>query len=243
MFTKINSESPVPLYYQLKEIIVDSISKGEYGVGDLIPSENQLCKLYNVSRSTSQKALDELVNEGILIRKQGVGTFVAMPRIEQALANFYSFSDAMRARGYEHKVKVLSLSVQKATLKQAKMLNLSAEERVTLLSRMRLINGVPFLIETSCLPEKIAPGLNEVDFSVNSLYKTLMNTYRLFVVKAREMFEPVLINQSESLLLEVPQGSPAILLERVAFASNDEPIEFCRSIIPGSKCRFYTELR
>lgn len=63
MVSKVNSDSPVPLYYQLKEIIIESINKGEYGVGDIIPSENQLCKMYNVSRSTSQKALDELVHE------------------------------------------------------------------------------------------------------------------------------------------------------------------------------------
>lgn len=243
MVSKVNSDSPVPLYYQLKEIIIESINKGEYGVGDIIPSENQLCKMYNVSRSTSQKALDELVHEGILTRKQGVGTFVTAPRIEQALSNFYSFSDAMKAHGYEHEAKVLSISVEASTPKQAKVLNISQEERVIVLTRLRYVNGTPFVLETSCIPEKLAPGLNEVDFSKNSLYKTLMNTYRLYVVKAREMFEPVLINKSESQLLEVSEGSPAIMLERIAYSSNDEAVEFCHSIIPGSKCRFYTELR
>ncbi len=243
MFSQVNSDSPVPLYYQLKEIIVDSISKGEYGVGDLLPSENQLCKMYNVSRSTSQKALDELVHEGILTRKQGVGTFVAPPRIEQELSNFYSFSDAIKARGYEHEAKVLSISVAASTPKQAEMLKISPEERVIALTRLRLVNGAPFLIETSNIPEKLAPGLNEIDFNKNSLYKTLMNDYRLYVVKAKETFEPVLIKKDESKLLEVPEGSPAMLRERIALSSSDGPIEFCRSIIPGSKCRFYMELR
>ncbi len=243
MFRQVNSDSPVPLYYQLKEIIVDSISKGEYGVGDLLPSENQLCKMYNVSRSTSQKALEELVHEGILTRKQGVGTFVAPPKIEQELSNFYSFSDAIKSRGYEHEAKVLSISVAVATPKLAEMLRISPEERVITLTRLRLVNGSPFLIETSNIPEKLAPGLNEIDFNKNSLYKTLMNDYRLYVVKAKETFEPVLINKRESQLLEVPEGSPAMLRERIAHSSSDEPIEFCSSIIPGSKCRFYMELR
>ncbi len=243
MFNKINSDSPVPLYYQLKEIIIDGINKGEYGVGDLIPSENQLCKIYNVSRSTSQKALDELVHEGILTRKQGIGTFVTAPRIEQALSNFYSFSDAVKAHGYEHEAKVLSASVEAPTAKQAKVLNISQDEPVVVLTRLRLVNGVPFVLETSCIPEKLAPGLNEVDFNRNSLYKTLINKYRVYVVKAKEMFEPVLISKTESHLLSVPEGSPAILLERTAYSSNDEAVEFCHSIIPGSKCRFYTELR
>lgn len=243
MLRQVNSDSPIPLYYQLKEIIIDSINRGEYGVGDMLPSENQLCKMHNVSRSTSQKALDELVHEGILTRKQGVGTFVTTPRIEQELSNFYSFSDAIKARGYEHEAKVLSISVEMPTPKQAKVLNISLTEGVIILSRLRLVNGTPFVLETSCIPEKLAPGLQEIDFNKNSLYKTLMNTYRLYVVKAKEMFEPVLISKSESQLLEVPEGSAAILLDRIAYSSNDETVEFCHSIIPGSKCRFYTELR
>ncbi len=243
MITKINPDSPIPLYYQLKEIIIDGINKGEWGIGDIVPSENQLCKIYNVSRNTSQRALDELVHEGILTRKQGVGTFVTAPRIEQALSGFYSFADAVKARGYTHRVKVLSISVECASPKQMRVLGLAENDPVIVLTRLRFVNDSPFVLETSCIPESIAKGLNEVDFEKNSLYKVLTNKYRIYVTKAKETFEPVLINKTESKLLDVDEGGPAILLERIAFTSNDEPVEFCHSIIPGSKCRFYTELR
>ena len=149
----------------------------------------------------------------------------------------------MKARGYEHKVKVLSISVEKSTKKQAKVLNLKEHDNIVVLTRLRFVDDVPFVLETSCIPEKIAPGLNNFDFEHNSLYKTLLNNYRVYVVKAKEMFEPVLINKIESPLLEVKEGSPAILLERIAYSANDEPVEFCHSVIPGGKCRFYTELR
>lgn len=243
MVAKINPDSPIPLYYQLKEIINGGINSGEWGVGDLIPSENQLCKAYGVSRNTAQRALDELVREGILTRRQGVGTFVTAPRIEQALSEFYSFSDAVTARGHKHTVKVPSVSVEKASAKQAKALNVDVGEPIIVLTRLRFVNDVPFVLETSYIPEKLAPGLDTLDLENASLYKTLTNSYRIYVTKAREFFEPVLISKMESQLLKVEEGSPAILLERIAYSSNDEAIEFCRSIIPGGKCRFYTELR
>lgn len=243
MTMKINPDSPIPLYYQLKEIIIDGINTGEWEIGDVVPSENQLCKFYNVSRTTAQKALDELVHDGFLTRKQGIGTFVTAPRIEQELSGFYSFSDAVKAHGCTHTVKVLSISVEKASKKQVAALGIEEHEPVIILTRLRFVNGSPFVLETSCIPEKMAKGLNNVDFEKNSLYKTLLNSYRIIVVKAKEMFEPVLINKTESQLLNVDIGSPALLLERIALSSNDEPVEFCHSIIPGSKCRFYTELR
>lgn len=243
MVSKINHDSPVPLYFQLKEIITDGINNGEWGIGDLIPSENQLCKTYSVSRNTAQRALDELVHEGILTRRQGVGTFVTAPRIEQALSEFYSFTDAVIAHGHKHSVKVLSVSIEKASAKQAKALNLEIGEPIVMLTRLRYVNDVPFILETSFIPEKMAPGLESYDFESVSLYKTLTNSYRIYVTKAREFFEPVLINKMESQLLKVDEGTPAILLERVAYSSNDEVVEFCRSIIPGGKCRFFTELR
>lgn len=243
MVAKINHDSPVPLYYQLKEVITEGINSGEWGIGDLIPSENQLCRTYGVSRNTAQRALDELVHEGILTRRQGVGTFVTAPRIEQALSEFYSFSDAVSAHGYKHTVKVPSVSIEKASAKQAKALNVEIGESIIVLTRLRFVNDVPFILETSYIPEKMAPGLDKLDFEKESLYKTLTNSYRIYVTKAREFFEPVLINKMESQLLRVDEGSPAILLERVAFSPNDEVVEFCRSVIPGGKCRFYTELR
>ena len=243
MTNLINYNSPIPLYYQLRDIIYEGITNGEWGIGDLIPSENQLCKKYGISRNTVQKALELLIHEGILTRRQGVGTFVTIGRIEQALSEFYSFSDAMTARGYKHTVKVIGLFVEEASVQQAKVLHVMVGESVIVLKRLRKINDVPFLLETSYIPARLVPGLENLDFEKQSLYKTLANTYQIFVVKAKEVFEPVLLNPEESEMLNIEKGTPAVLLERIAFGTNEEPVEFCRSIIPGNKCRFYTELR
>lgn len=239
----LNPNSPVPLYYQLQEIIVDSISSGSWRIGSMIPSENQICEMYNVSRNTAKRALDELVNEGILVRKQGVGTFVSEPKIEQTVSDFYSFSEALKAKGLEHSCVVLELSVVECNEEQAKCLGLKCGEHVTALSRLRNVNGTPFVVETSYIPQKVAPGLETFDFTTRSLYKTLANDYGVFVTKAKEIFEPIILDGSASDLLNVGSGTPALLLERIAYGLGDVPVELCYSTLPGSKCRFYAELK
>ncbi len=243
MRNRINPDSPIPIYYQLKEIIIEGINSGQWRLGEMIPSENQLCRAYGVSRNTAQRALDELVKDGILVRRQGVGTFVTEPKIEQAISHFYSFSDAVAARNMKHTADVLELEVMPASPKQAKALKLNEGESVTALTRLRMVDGDPFVLETSYIPLRAAPGLDKIDFRERSLYKTLASEYSVYVTKAEEIFEPVLVGSSDSKLLQVEEGSPAILIERVAYSSSDEPVEHCFSIIPGSKCRFYSELR
>ena len=243
MRNTINPDSPVPLYFQLKEIIVDGIQSGKWRLGEMIPSENQLCRAYNVSRNTAQRALDELVRDGILVRRQGVGTFVTEPKIEQAISHFNSFSDAVAARNMKHTARVLSLEVVPATPKQAKALGIAEGDPVTALTRLRLVDGEPFLLDTSYIPVKLAPDLDKVDFTQYSLYKTLAGKYNVYVTKAEERFEPILVGSSDSRLLGVEEGSPALLLDRVAYNSSDKAVELSCCIIPGSKCRLFSELR
>lgn len=240
---QIDPNSPVPLYYQLMEILRAGVYSGEWRVGETIPSEARLCKMFHVSRNTVQKAIEELVNEGVFTRRQGVGTFVTAPKIEQALGEFYTFSEALAAKGIRHTAKVLALTVEMAGEKRAKPLEIDPEDLVVVLTRVRCADGDPIVLETSCIPSKIAPGLEDIDFEQESLYRTLANKYQIYVSKSREYFEPVLIKRTESKWLEVDMGSPAILLDRIAYASTGGPVEFCRSILPGKKCRFYTELR
>ena len=97
----IRQNSPVALYYQLKSILAQKIMNNEWQVGDRLPSEFELCKEYGVSRITVRQALAELEKDGLIKRRQGVGTFVTVPKIEQQLTSFYSFSEEFRKRGLE----------------------------------------------------------------------------------------------------------------------------------------------
>lgn len=238
----LDHESFIPLYYQLKEILKEKIESGEWKPGDIIPSENQLQQQYNISRNTAKKALDDLVQDGVLNRIQGKGTFVSTPKIEQSLSGFYSFSKVMEAKGLQPKDIILSLKQKEAKPSVAKQLQLPTGSPVTALRRLRCAQDEPIILETSYIPQHIAPELSVEKLKKNSLYDLLKKEYGIYVTKAKEIFEPVLVRDYESKYLQVEEGFPALLLDRVAYDSNGTVVEFCRSIVRGDRCRFYTEL-
>ncbi len=238
----LDHESFVPLYHQLKERIERKVELGEWNPGDKILSENELRKMYNISRNTVQKALDELVQEGVLERKQGRGTFVAKPKIDQPLIGFYSFSKIISSQGMEPKDIILDIKSEKVTYKVAKKLQIDLEDDVISLKRLRTANEEPIILETSYLPKKLVSELSIEDLEQHSLYDLLEKKFNIIVVKAKEIFEPVIVRESESKLLHINSGSPGLLLDRIAYDSYGNVIEYCRSIVRGDRCRFYTEL-
>jgi GntR family transcriptional regulator len=238
----LDSQSVIPLYHQLKEILKENIEAGNWNPGDTIPSENQLMQEYNISRNTVKKAIENLVQEGILNRVQGKGTFVSEPKFEQSLSGFYSFSKVMRERGLEPKDVIKSVKQVKAKPSIAKHLNLMEANNVFELKRIRYAQNEPMIIETSYVPQKYFPGLSKEMLEKSSLYDLMQQEYGVYVTRAKEIFEPVLIRDYESKYLQVEEGYPALLLDRIAYDSTEVPVEFCRSIVRGDRCRFYTEL-
>ncbi|MCK1992943.1 GntR family transcriptional regulator [Peribacillus muralis] len=238
----LSHESIIPLYFQLKEILLETIESGTWLPGDMIPSEIQLQQEYSISRNTVKKALEELVQEGMLNRIQGKGTFVSAPKIEQPLTSFYSFSKIMKSRGLEPKDIIIGLKKNEARMGVSKKLQLTDNKQVYELQRLRCSGDEPIILETSYIPSHIFPNLSETMIEKNSLYDVMQIEYGIYVTKAKEVFEPVLIRSHESMLLQVREGNPALLLERIAYDNHGLPVEFCRSLIRGDRCRFYTEL-
>lgn len=238
----LDPESFKPLYYQLKEILQDKIESGEWKPGDMIPSENKLQQQFNISRNTAKKALEDLVQEGVLKRIQGKGTFVSTPKIEQSLSGFYSFSKVMEAKGLQPKDIILSLDQQEAKPSVAKRLQVPTGMTVMALKRLRCADKEPIILETSYIPQDLVPNLTVEMLEKNSLYDVMEKNYNIFVTKAKEVFEPVLIRDYESKYLQVETGYPALLLDRVAYETDGSVVEYCRSIVRGDRCRFYTEL-
>lgn len=242
MKKSLDHESFIPLYHQLKEIIEEKIGSSEWKTGDKISSENELRKMYNISRNTVQKALDELVQEGVLQRQQGKGTFVSKPKIEQPLTGFYSFSKVIANQGMKAKDVILDLEIKSAEYKIAKKLQISQGEDVIALQRLRSANNEPIILETSYLPKSIVTELSREDLAEFSLYDLLEEKFGVIVIKAKETFEPVLIRSYEEEFLDVKAGTPGLLLDRVAYDKDGRIVEYCRSIVRGDRCRFYTEL-
>lgn len=238
----LNSESVIPLYYQLKEIIRERVDSGEWVPGDQVPSEPELAKQFGISRATVRRAFSDLTLEGVLYRRQGRGTFVSYPKIEQDLTRFYSFSREMTAKGLKPSDRIISLRATTSSRRISLDLGLSEGEKVYELHRLRLVDNEPFILERSWLPVDTFAELSVERLNGRTLYGLMEEQYGIIPVRAVEYFEPVLINEYEARMLEVREGAPALLLKRIAYTNSGKPIEICKGIVRGDRCRYYVSL-
>ena len=139
----IYKNSPLPRYYQLKEIMRERIRLGEWKPGDLIPSERELGETYGISRMTARQAITDLVNEGLFYREQGKGTFVSQHKITQQLIQLTGFTEDIRARGQRPGTKVLSAEMFPADEATAERLRISQGMLIFRLRRLRLADDEP----------------------------------------------------------------------------------------------------
>ncbi|SHF37592.1 GntR family transcriptional regulator [Caldanaerobius fijiensis DSM 17918] len=239
---RLDEKSPIALYIQLRNILIDKIKSGQWKVNDKIPTERELCDMYNVSRATVRLALQELERDGYIYRKQGRGTFVAPPKIEQNITHFYSFSEEMKKRGLVPSSKILGFEVIKSDKKLADILNLKEGDEVLSLKRLRLANGEPIMLETSYLPYNMCRDMTREDVEKMSLYEALRTKCGIIPNSADETFEPVLTNSYEAEVLNYEAGKPALLLERITY-SFGTPIEYNKGIVRGDRCKYRVSLK
>lgn len=240
---RFNKKSPVPLYYQLKEIIKENIKNGQYQEGDRLPPERLLAETFSISRMTVRQAMNELVHEGFLVRKPGQGTFVAKPKLVQGLFKLSSFSEDMRSRGLSPSSKVISFQKIQPSACIADALLLKPHQEVFRIERLRLANGEPMALETTHLPASRCSGLSENELATGSLYKLLEEKLGIILDKAQETLEASLANSYEAKLLNIAKGDPVILRERTTYDINELPIEFVKSIYRADRYKFQFLLR
>jgi GntR family transcriptional regulator len=234
----IDKKSPIPIYFQIQEYIREKIKKKEWEPGSMIPSERILTETFDVSRMTIRQAIQGLVDEGILARKRGSGTFVNDQKVEQPLQSMMSFTRLMESTGMKATAKILSFAERKAAEKEANVLGIEAGSMVFHLERIRLGNDIPIAIETSVIPANLAKGLTEVDAEL-SLYQFLQEKAGLVFGEARQSIEAVSADERTAELLAIAPGSPILLIERVAALRDGQPFEYVHSFYAGNRFKFY----
>lgn len=239
----IDKQSPIPMYYQIINQLREKIETGEYTVDSALPPERELVEAYDVSRMTIRQAILELVNEGILVRRRGIGTFVAPPKIEQALSSLTSFTEDMAQRGMKAGSRIVSFKeiVPDPTLR--KTLGLGAEETAYECVRLRLADEEPMALETTTLVASLCPGLRAEDVENQSLYKVLGERWNIELNYAMQALEPILAPPYEASLLHVAPGSPLLLMHRVTYDHSGRAFEHVKSLYRGDRYKFVTELR
>ncbi len=236
------TQNGVPFYHQLKEIFSEKIENGEWRPGETIPPENQLCEMFNVSRGPVRQALDILVRDGLLSRKQGKGTIVLPPKIERGLGTFYSFTTLIEQKGMNASTQMLSFETVTAQGSVARYLEIPPEEPLFKVRRLRLANGEPLILEVIYIPASICDSLTAEKMLTTPLYTILSTCYGIVLTRAKQFFEPVVTDEYESQKLGISNGAPALLIQNITYRSDNRPVVLSKAIMRGDRVRYYVEL-
>jgi GntR family transcriptional regulator len=240
---QLTMDNSIPLYYQLAEIIRRCITVGTLKQGDLLPSEAEITEAYQISRSTVRQAFEILQTEGLVSRRRGKGTFVSIPKLRRRLDNMYSFSNEMNQIGLVPHSKIISFEKMKPSLHVYNKLNMKSEnDPVFKVTRVRMANEEPLLIETTIIPVKICPFLKEGMLERDSLYRILIELAGVNPYYAIESYEPVIFKKREAELLNNKPGMCGYSVERTSYLNTNEVFEFTQSLVRGDRCRFEVEL-
>lgn len=239
---QLNTVGPVPLYYQIKQYIDDKIDNGELKPGDEIPGENDLADLFRVSRPTVRRAVQELANEGVLIKRRGKRTIVAPRKIDQPLSRIIAFSDTVRHSGMTPKTQSLEISYGKLDIALAELLGGKSGETVVKIERLRMADDTPISIITSYILHDIVPGIVEKGLINDSLYRTLTQRYGVKLDVAEQVIEAKAASVREAQLLSVPKGFPLLKLTQLSIAENGRPIEAVIVLTRSDRYRYRTNL-
>lgn len=240
--TSLRKDSPIPLYYQLKEILRSWIIEGHFDTGAKFPSEQELQRRFGVSRITVRRALTELVDEGFLTREQGRGSFVVKPWLREPLGPLTSFTEEMRKRGIPCASKILDFQVV-TDQEVAQKMSVPLDEQIIRLQRVRFAYGEPIALQTNYIRHKFCPDLVNRGLIDDSVYKTLEEGYGLRLMWAEQTMVAKPADEYEAQLLKSKPGHPLLAFERLTYLENGEVIEYVRSVYRGDRYKFVMTLK
>jgi GntR family transcriptional regulator len=233
----LDETSAQPLYQQLQRALRGAIENGIIGPDDALPPERDLAEMLGVSRITVRKAIDELVEDGLLIRKQGSGTFVSN-RVEKNFAKLTSFSEDMRARGREPRSVWLNRAEGTVTPEESLTLRSSPGTPVFRFHRIRYADDAPMAIEYATV---IASCLTSLETVESSLYEALERTGNR-PVRALQRLRAVLLTAEQAKLLKAQEGEAGLLVARVGYLKDGRAVEYSQSYYRGEIYDFVAEL-
>jgi GntR family transcriptional regulator len=215
----------VPKHQQLRTILTELVTS-RLRPGDILPSERQLCADYGVSRITVREALGQLVSDGLLVRTQGKGTFVAH-RPARSRLHIASFHEDMRRMGLEPSTVLLSVGRGTPPAETAQRLRLTPQSSAYHVRRLRLADGVPMSVDDAWYSADLLPGLDQLDLR-SSLYDVLARHYGRPIDHAEQTVGAGLAGPELGRLLRIPGSGPVLRFDRLS-ASRGDPVEHARS--------------
>lgn len=231
----------IPLYIQIAEGLISQIEARELTPGQQLPSERELSLQLNINRMTLRRALRVLESRGFVVRKHGVGTFVAEPKIVRKMEEVYRFSLGIEQRGFTPGARLISVETRMLDAAYAEELALPVSSPTYRIIRLRLVNQEPVLIESYTIPLARFPGLTKYDLETRSIFEIFESEYGVKIVRARQSFAPVAASSFDAELLHVDIRGPLMLESRLSFDADGQPVEVGRDRYRGDRFLFVTE--
>jgi GntR family transcriptional regulator len=231
------------LYATVKQNIITEIKSGVYCPGDQLPTEDELCKIHNVSRTTVRLALQQLELERLITKIQGKGTFVTTNQsqiVHHMMAPITSFTEHMKELGRQPETRVLSSQVIQAAAPFHEILQVPAGSPVSKLVRLRLADGEPVAHEVCYIPWHLAPGVANEDLN-RSLFQVLREKYGLQVIRSFDTLKPIIITDELACLLMIEPNSPSIHIQTVSYLDDNTPVEYSESVFRSDAANFIIE--
>lgn len=233
----INKFSPTPIHIQLYEILKQDLENGEYAPHQLLPSENELCRHYDISRTTVRAVIQRLTNEQLVYRVPGKGTFVSESKITTQTISQRGIREQLEEMGYETDTEMIEKGVIKATRHLAEKLRIPEDDLVYKIKRLRFVNNTPFSIHTNYLSAKKFPDLLKRNVEELPLCNILEEDFSTEARYGEETLESVTASSAESKFLEVPSGFHVLMTECVLYDDHDEPIECSKVVFRGDRIK------
>ncbi len=243
MFMAHDSPTFSPLYRQIKTLMIQGLETGEWRPGELIPSESELAGRFSVSQGTVRKAIDELAAEKLLVRKQGKGTFVATHDDPQ---NNFRFLRLRALDGQNATPQSIPMECWRAKAGQeaARVLAIEPGAPIIVVRRVLCFEQKPVVVDEIYLPGETFRGLtlDVLQESKGSLYGLFESQFGVRMVRAEERLRAVAADRGSAELLKVPEGSPLLSVERVAYTYGDKPVEWRRGLYATTQHFYHNEL-
>lgn len=231
------------LYFQLYDILLGKITSGEYKPGELLPTENDLIQAYGISRITVRKAMDMLMNDGLIIKRRGYGTCVQPKKVEQTMKRVLHFSEEMQKKGFQSTTNMLSNEMLPASKIVADALQIAEGTPLVRVTRLRYANGVPLCLEIAHLVYERCPEVYGTDFSERSLRHFLEQKYQIVWTNATQKIYAINASAKVAAQLDVKENSALIYIERVSSTADGKPGEYLQSYYRGDSYYLTTDLQ
>ncbi|WP_423190005.1 GntR family transcriptional regulator [Alkalibacterium sp. f15] len=231
----------VPVYIAMHNDLRQKVLSKEWNKGQKIPSERALATEFNVSRMTARQAVSSLVEEGLLERKQGAGTFVASDKVREKLSGIPSFTETIEKIGKTPSSKLVSFYTKHASESEAEKLQIKQDEEVLVMERIRYADNTPLCFEVATIPYHIVSGISKEDLKQH-LYQSLADI-GYHVARAEQVISATWASEYVADMLNVKRESPVLRLKQVSYTQEEKPFEYVRAQYVGSRYEFFIEAK